>query len=847
MTVGRSSRKMMSTTMFIGLVALILSIAPAAAAVCGNGTVETGEDCDDGSQNGTANSCCTSACTFSGKSPDVIVGDLVGTNNYGAVGGIQAYAIGTTSCNLGSCWLNWISGTAEHPVIGQNMFRLKDGRFEQIGQAWLKHGFTALQNNVCSSSCQPAVSGAHLGVNCSDPYNSSLNGGQNGMGPKQDVNPNTGVFPYPDSRISTTGDAIFKRLQVHTTDIDSGSNQGAIYFVEGQYVTHDDALAKNNPNNASYRPVTIGASPTYNLTLTGSTVRQKAGIQAWKATDATVTETIVGAAEGEFILAAKATSLGSGIYHYEYAVQNLTNQRAGQSFTVPLPLGTVVTNVGFHDVDYHSGEPFSGTDWTPTVTASSVTWATTTYDVNPNANALRWGTLYNFRFDANQAPGTGSVVIGLFRPGTPTSASATTVTPGICGGAPNGTACSDGNACTAADICQAGTCAPGAPVICVATDACHNAGVCDTATGACSNPAKPNGTACNDGNACTLSDSCQSGVCSGSNPVICAASDACHLAGTCAPATGACTNPAAPDGTACNDGSACTQSDQCQAGACIGGNPVICAASDACHLAGTCAPATGACTNPVAPNGTGCSDGDACTQSDSCQAGACIGANPVICVASDACHVVGTCAPATGSCSNPAAPDGTPCVDGDACTQADACQGGTCVGGNPVVCAASDNCHLAGTCDTGTGGCSNPVRVDGSACDDANACTVNDACTGGVCAGVGIQAPGEVDNGLQVAMDNGVAAISWNPASGSTTSTLLRGLVNALPVGPGGGEEICLENRIAGTLATDAETPAPGDTFWYLVQGANDCGRGSYGFQEQNGTPTIPRLSSTCP
>src|SRR2546430_504876 len=82
------------------------------------------------------------------------------------------------------------------------------------------------------------------------------------------------------------------------------------------------------------------------------------------------------------------------------------------------------------------------------------------------------------------------------------------------------------------------------------------------------------------------------------------------------------------------------------------------AASDQCHLAGTCDHATGACSNPARPDGASCSDGDACTQTDTCQAGACTGANPVTCAASDQCHLAGTCDHATGACSNPARPDG---------------------------------------------------------------------------------------------------------------------------------------------------------------------------------------------
>ncbi len=278
-----------------------------------------------------------------------------------------------------------------------------------------------------------------------------------------------------------------------------------------------------------------------------------------------------------------------------------------------------------------------------------------------------------------------------------------------------GGSCNDGNDCTQTDTCQAGVCTGSNPVTCAASDACHTAGTCNPSTGACSNPAAANGTNCSDGNACTQTDTCQAGVCTGSNPVTCAASDACHTAGTCNPSTGACSNPAAANGTICNDGNACTQTDTCQAGVCTGSNPVTCSAGDQCHTAGTCNPSTGACSNPAAANGTTCNDGNACTQTDTCQAGSCTGSNPVTCSASDQCHTAGTCSPSTGTCSNPAVANGTSCNDGNACTQSDTCQAGVCTGTKPVTCAASDSCHVAGTCDPSTGVCSNPAAPSGTA------------------------------------------------------------------------------------------------------------------------------------
>src|SRR5207247_496833 len=142
---------------------------------------------------------------------------------------------------------------------------------------------------------------------------------------------------------------------------------------------------------------------------------------------------------------------------------------------------------------------------------------------------------------------------------------------------------------------------------------------CDPASGQCSNPAKPDGAACNDGDGCTQTDTCQGGSCTGTNTVVSTAQDQCHNAGTCDPTTGLCSNPAKLDGAACNDVDACPHTDTCQGGSCTGTNPVVCTAPDQCHHAITCDPATGQCSNPAKPDGAACNDGDACTQTDTCQ------------------------------------------------------------------------------------------------------------------------------------------------------------------------------------------------------------------------------------
>jgi cysteine-rich repeat protein len=123
---------------------------------------------------------------------------------------------------------------------------------------------------------------------------------------------------------------------------------------------------------------------------------------------------------------------------------------------------------------------------------------------------------------------------------------------------PNGIPCNDNNACTQTDKCKSGACVGSNPVSCSTPDQCHDA-TCDPATGTCGVQPKGNGSPCNDDNACTQSDTCVAGDCLGASPVVCSALDQCHLPGTCDPANGQCSQPTRPDGAACNDGNGCTQ------------------------------------------------------------------------------------------------------------------------------------------------------------------------------------------------------------------------------------------------------------------------------------------------
>ena len=194
---------------------------------------------------------------------------------------------------------------------------------------------------------------------------------------------------------------------------------GATYFAEAQYVTpHEYSWCQSHPgqcnmfNNASYRQFSCERQPdNFTFSPVGSTARTQPAIMAWTGATVNQVEPDPGN-DGIWFMGYKVTNPSSGVWHYEYALYNENLDRAIQSFSVPLGPGTNISNIGFHAPPQEPGwandgtfnnQGYSSTPWTVTQASGSITWNSETFAQNQNANAIRYGTLYNFRFDAEPA------------------------------------------------------------------------------------------------------------------------------------------------------------------------------------------------------------------------------------------------------------------------------------------------------------------------------------------------------------------------------------------------------------------------------------------------------------
>ena len=357
-----------------------------------------------------------------GTAPDVIVGDLQEIIRHGTRDGITAYSVGTNSCNIGNDYLTWESNNNQHPTIGGSIYRvltLDNGctRIEQIGRSWLKHGFCALQQTLCGSCSNPAGSGCpdRLGWNCSDPYTASLNGQQSNLGPRWEVNPTTGFFPYPPSGGSYQA-TIGRRLQVETALLQA---ENAEFFADGIYIHPDDAAACNGNNNASYRKLNKSGTNTLSFTNSNQTVRMQPAIFAWEASDQNVRVTTIDISDcNERIhFAHSVCENDDGTWMYNYSVYNLNLNSGVGGISIPHSGSVAPTDLDSNLCPYHSGEVFNDakTDWTASLDQGILSFECEPFAQNADAHAIQWQSLGTFSFNSPNPPVSGFVDIHLHK------------------------------------------------------------------------------------------------------------------------------------------------------------------------------------------------------------------------------------------------------------------------------------------------------------------------------------------------------------------------------------------------------------------------------------------------
>ena len=143
----------------------------------------------------------------------------------------------------------------------------------------------------------------------------------------------------------------------------------------------------------------------------------------------------------------------------------------------------------------------------------------------------------------------------------------------------DGTLCNaDNDGCTSNDSCDKGECLPGNPVICPQqVPQCYEA-VCESVSPGeyeCFQSSLQAGTPCDDDKFCTMDETCDgNGSCANGTPRDCQSELAeCQL-GSCNDITKSCKVTAAEDGASCNDGNDCTLVDSCTNGFCSPGSDV---------------------------------------------------------------------------------------------------------------------------------------------------------------------------------------------------------------------------------------------------------------------------------
>ncbi|MFT4571388.1 MAG: hypothetical protein ACI8TX_001683 [Hyphomicrobiaceae bacterium] len=271
---------------------------------------------------------------------------------------------------------------------------------------------------------------------------------------------------------------------------------------------------------------------------------------------------------------------------------------------------------------------------------------------------------------------------------------------GDCTNAPDDQMCNDQNGCT--------------DDICIAEIGC----------------ASSNNTAgCDDAKFCTVDDTCDAGVCLGAvrdcDDAVGCTDDSCDELGD------ACVQ--APSDATCDDGAFCNGDETCDlVSDCQAGVATDCTDLDSACTSGVCDDGVDGCVSVAISEDEACDDGLVSTENDRCVNGFCIGddvdcSDGFPCTADRFDQELERCV---------STPDDAVCNDRQFCNGDETCSVESgCLAGEQVDCSAGDGTCVAGACNEVIDRCGVAAANEGVACDDGMFCTVDDACTAGVCTG----------------------------------------------------------------------------------------------------------------
>ena len=305
----------------------------------------------------------------------------------------------------------------QHPFLVWNLYRIHEGRLEQLAASGLKHAFFTV-NSRCELNCSFDWQGDYiLWPGCQDVYSESTNDLNHRQGPRDELIPHLGHWdscgsffdPECSGEFQQFADDWQHRLMVDPAELNL---DGARYFLDAWYLIQFDV---NIWNSMAFREIVPQALDTGAWIFEPGEFQPGSPLREWVPENSLsltaghqliVVESDTPDAPypnnmplGHLRVLAQVDELDGGLYRYRYAVMNFDLSRGLHGFEIPLPPDAQLREVWM--------------DGPPDVLRE--TWPHERSDEGvlfraPREHSLPWFTLYNFEIVTNRAPDqSGSV------------------------------------------------------------------------------------------------------------------------------------------------------------------------------------------------------------------------------------------------------------------------------------------------------------------------------------------------------------------------------------------------------------------------------------------------------